>query len=69
MTRALYTGAMALSCSVAPVQADPITYNLASTVSGTLGASSFTNALVTVTLTGPRADRRLLPSLEPPQST
>jgi hypothetical protein len=35
-----------------PAKADTITYTLASTVSGTLGPASFTNALVTVTLTG-----------------
>ena len=34
------------------VQASPITYSLTSTATGTLGASSFTNAPLTVTLTG-----------------
>jgi hypothetical protein len=52
MKRLLLTiAACALLCS-AQVQAGPITYTLTTTASGTLGASSFTNALVTVTLTG-----------------
>lgn len=57
MTRALFTIlAATLSCSVTHVQASPITYSLATTVTGTLGASSFTNAPVTVTLTGDTAN-------------
>src|SRR5580698_3875410 len=40
------------SATRVPVQAAPITYSLTTTASGTLGASSFTNALVTVTLSG-----------------
>jgi hypothetical protein len=42
---------LALAFSLA-ASAGPITYTLTTTASGTLGASSFTDALVTVTLTG-----------------
>jgi uncharacterized protein (TIGR03437 family) len=53
MTRlVLAIGAVALFCSITQVQATPITYTLTTTASGTLGASSFTNAAVTLTLTG-----------------
>ncbi len=44
--------ATAAFCTVTQVQAAPITYSLSTTASGRLGASTFTNALVTVTLTG-----------------
>lgn len=37
---------------VTPVQATPITYTETATATGTLGGSGFTNALVTLTLTG-----------------
>lgn len=46
--------AAALSCSVA--HATSITYSLTKTASGTLDGSSFTNAQVTVTLTGDTAN-------------
>jgi hypothetical protein len=36
----------------APSQAAPITYEMTSVASGTLGGTAFTNALVTLTLTG-----------------
>ena len=53
MTRVVFALlAAALFCSVTQVQAGPITYSLTTTASGRLGASSFTNALATVTLTG-----------------
>ena len=53
MTRVAFTIlAAVLLCPVNQVQASPITYSLTSTATGTLGASSFTNAAVTVTLTG-----------------
>lgn len=45
----------ALACSfgcIAPVHAAPITYTLASNGTGTFGGTAFTNALVTVKLTG-----------------
>lgn len=48
--------AAALFCSVSPVKADGITYSLTTTASGTFAESSFTNALVTVTLTGDTAN-------------
>ncbi len=51
MTRlVLKIAAVALFGSI--IQAAPITYTLTSTASGTLGASTFTNASVTVTLSG-----------------
>ena len=57
MTRVVVTIlAAAFFCSVTQVQASPITYSLTSTATGTLGASSFTNALVTVTVTGDTAN-------------
>ena len=37
---------------VAPAHAIPITYTVAGTATGALGASAFTNALVTVALVG-----------------
>jgi hypothetical protein len=46
--------AAALSCSIA--HATAITYSLSTTASGSLGGSPFTNALVTVTLTGDTAN-------------
>ncbi len=49
MIRRVLTIAAALFGSM---QAAPITYTLTSTASGTLGASTFTNATVTVTLSG-----------------
>jgi hypothetical protein len=53
MKRAILTiAAAALFCSVTQVHADSITYSLTTTASGTFGGSSFTNAQVTVTLTG-----------------
>jgi hypothetical protein len=53
MTRlVLMIAAAVLLGSAIPAQAAPITYSLTTTASGTLGASSFTNALVTVTLSG-----------------
>jgi uncharacterized protein (TIGR03437 family) len=53
MTRLVLTiAAVALFCSITQVQATPITYTLTTTASGTLGASSFTNASVTLTLQG-----------------
>src|SRR5579862_9758357 len=53
MKRATFTMfAAAVLCSVTQVRADSITYSLTTTASGTLGASSFTDALVTVMLTG-----------------
>src|ERR1035441_8187209 len=55
MTRAVFTIlAAALFCSF--TQASPIGYSLTTSASGTLGGTSFTNALVTVTLTGDTAD-------------
>lgn len=57
MTRAVFTIlAAGLFCSVTQVQAGPISYSLTTTASGTLGGKSFTNALVTVTLTGDTAN-------------
>jgi hypothetical protein len=57
MTRAVLTTlAVALSCSFYQVQASPISYSLTTTVSGTLGGTPFTDALVTVTLTGDTAN-------------
>lgn len=57
MTRVVLTIlAAALFCSVTHVQASPITYSLTSTATGTLGLSSFTDAVVTVTLTGDTAN-------------
>jgi len=53
MTRATLTIlTAALLYPVIPVQAAPIRYTLTARATGTLGASSFTNAQVTVTLTG-----------------
>ena len=46
--------AVALSCSVA--HATSITYSLTTTASGTFGGSPFTNAQVTLTLTGDTAN-------------
>lgn len=43
-------------CSVGQVKADTITYSLTTTASGTFAGSSFTNAVVTVTLTGDTAN-------------
>ncbi len=48
----LTIAAVALFGLVVQVQAAPITYTLTTTASGTLGTSSFTNATVTITLTG-----------------
>jgi len=42
---------VALLGCITPVHAAPITYTLSTTASGTLGGTSFTDALVTVTLT------------------
>ncbi len=42
----------AVACFGSITQAAPITYTLTTTASGTLGASTFTNATVTVTLSG-----------------
>ena len=62
MKTATYAGASiailvaALFCSVSQVKADSITYSLSTTASGSLGGSSFTNAVVTVTLTGDTAN-------------
>lgn len=42
----------AIAGTLAPVHAVPITYTVAATGTGSLGASTFTNALVTITLTG-----------------
>lgn len=57
MTRlVLAVAAVVLLGSVTQIQASPITYTLSSAVSGTLGGSSFTDALVTVTLTGDTAN-------------
>ena len=60
MKIATYAGASflmaALFCSVAQVKADTITYSLTTTASGTFAGSSFTNAPVTVTLTGDTAN-------------
>jgi hypothetical protein len=44
--------ALLASTAAAAVQAAPITYTVTSTATGTLGSSSFTNAPITVTLTG-----------------
>jgi hypothetical protein len=53
MTRVIFTIlAAALFCSVTQVQGSLITYSLSATATGTLGGAPFTNALVTVTLTG-----------------
>ncbi len=55
MTRLVLTIAAAIllgSATQVPAQAAPITYTLTTTATGTLGAKSFTNAVVTVTLTG-----------------
>ena len=53
MTQNVFTIlAAALFCSFTQAQASPIDYSLATSVSGTLGGTAFTNALVTVTLTG-----------------
>jgi hypothetical protein len=56
MVRGLFTILAAALCSITQVQADPITYSLTTDASGTLGGSSFTDALVTVTLTGDTAN-------------
>jgi hypothetical protein len=57
MTRAVFTIlAAALFCSFTQAQASPISYSLTTTASGTLGGTSFTNALLTVTLTGDTAN-------------
>jgi hypothetical protein len=53
MTRGIFTILAAASgCSVTQVQAGPITYTITTTATGTLGASPFTNAGVTLTLAG-----------------
>ena len=57
MTRSVFTIlAAVLFCSVTQVKATPIVYSLTTTATGTLGASSFTNAAVTVTFTGDTAN-------------
>ena len=62
MKIATYAGASftilmaALFCSVTQVKANTITYSLSTTASGSLGGSPFTNAPVTVTLTGDTAN-------------
>lgn len=57
MTRLiLAAAALVLVGAGTPAQADPITYTISSAVSGTLGGTPFTDALVTVTLTGDTAD-------------
>jgi len=48
--------ALVLLGSVTQIKASPITYTLSSAVSGTLGGTSFTDALVTVTVTGDTAN-------------
>jgi PEP-CTERM motif len=50
------TLAVALLGCVSPLLATPITYSEAVTATGSLGASPFTNALVTITLTGDTAN-------------
>jgi hypothetical protein len=53
MTRVVFTIlAAALFCSFTQVQASPITYTITTTATGTLGASPFTDAAITLTLTG-----------------
>src|SRR5581483_4112687 len=52
----LATAAVVLLSSATQMRANPITYTISSMVSGTLGASSFTDALVTLTLTGDTAN-------------
>jgi hypothetical protein len=53
MMRGVFTMAAIVSLwSMTQLRAAPITYTLASTGNGALGASPFTDALVTVTLTG-----------------
>jgi hypothetical protein len=44
--------ALAISTAMIPVLAGPITYSLTTNASGTLGGTTFTNAAVTVTVTG-----------------
>lgn len=57
MTRAVLTILAAVFCSSATlVYGSPISYSLTTTASGTLGGSSFTNAIVTVTLNGDTAN-------------
>ena len=57
MTRfALAFAAVVLFGSICEIKASPISYTLSSVVSGTLGGSSFVDALVTVTLTGDTAN-------------
>lgn len=57
MTRLiLAAAALVLVGEVTQAQADPVTYTISSAVSGTLGGTPFTDALVTVTLTGDTAD-------------
>ena len=57
MTRVVFTVlAAAMICSPPQVEAGPITYSVTTTASGTLGASSFTNTPVSVTLTGDTAN-------------
>jgi hypothetical protein len=52
---AVTLGVALLGC-VSPLLATPITYSEAVTATGSLGASAFTNALVTITLTGDTAN-------------
>lgn len=52
LSKRLWFLAAVLATAVVQANASPITYSLTTTASGTLGASSFTDALVTVTLTG-----------------
>jgi len=56
MMRAVLTLLAAAICSIGHIQADPVTYTLSTTATGTLGSSTFTDALVTVTMTGDTAD-------------
>lgn len=56
MTRSVLITLVAVVCSATRMQASPIAYTLATTATGTLGGSSFTNALVTVTLIGDTAN-------------
>jgi large repetitive protein len=57
-----FTILAALFCSFAQVQAAPVSYSLTTTASGTLGGTSFTNAQVTVTLTGDTANVQPVPA-------
>jgi hypothetical protein len=47
-------GLLAIACSIGSihVQATPISYTISTTATGTLGSSPFTNAAITLTLTG-----------------